>query len=330
MREVSFVDSPGHETLMATVLSGATIMDGAILVIAANEPCPQPQTKEHLMSVNVAGVEKVVIVQNKIDIVSREDAEKNYREIKEFVKGTVAEDAPIIPIAAQHRANIDNLIRAIEEFIPTPNRDRNKPPKMYVARSFDVNKPGTKPEDIQGGVLGGSIIQGVLKNGEEIEILPGVKTTEEGKTSWVPLKSEITSLFAGTETVDEVYPGGLVGLGTTLDPSLTKGDGLSGQVAGRPGELPPVLENITMEAHLLDRVVGTEEEQEVEQIKTNEPLMLNIGTSTTVGMVLSAREALATVRLKLPVCAEKGDRVAISRRVGGRWRLIGYGIITEY
>jgi len=330
VREVSFVDSPGHETLMATVLSGATIMDGAILVIAANEPCPQPQTKEHLMSVNVAGVEKVVIVQNKIDIVSREDAEKNYREIKEFVKGTVAEDAPIIPIAAQHRANIDNLIRAIEEFIPTPNRDRNKPPKMYVARSFDVNKPGTKPEDIQGGVLGGSIIQGVLKNGEEIEILPGVKTTEEGKTSWVPLKSEITSLFAGTETVDEVYPGGLVGLGTTLDPSLTKGDGLSGQVAGRPGELPPVLENITMEAHLLDRVVGTEEEQEVEQIKTNEPLMLNIGTSTTVGMVLSAREALATVRLKLPVCAEKGDRVAISRRVGGRWRLIGYGIITEY
>src|SRR6266571_4763955 len=68
-RIVSFVDSPGHETLMATMLSGAAIMDGALLVIAANEDCPQPQTKEHLMALGIIGVDKIVIVQNKIDIV---------------------------------------------------------------------------------------------------------------------------------------------------------------------------------------------------------------------------------------------------------------------
>ena len=100
LRKVSFVDSPGHETLMATMLSGAAIMDGAVLVIAANEECPQPQTKEHLMALDVIGVTDVIVVQNKIDIVSKERAIESYKEIQEFVKGTCAEDAPIIPVSA--------------------------------------------------------------------------------------------------------------------------------------------------------------------------------------------------------------------------------------
>lgn len=330
LREVSFVDSPGHETLMATMLSGAAIMDGAILVIAANEPCPQPQTKEHHMALDVTGIKNIVIVQNKIDIVTKERAVENYNEIKEFVKGTVAENAIIIPIAAQHQANLDVLIKAVEEFIPTPSRDKKKPARMYIARSFDVNKPGAKPEEIVGGVVGGSIVRGVVNVGDEIEIRPGVKVTEEGKVKWESLETEAMSLFVGSKKVKKVHPGGLIGIGTKLDPSLTKADGLSGQVLGKPGTLPPTLNSFTMEVHLLERVVGTKEEIEVEKIKTNEPLMLSIGTATTVGLVLSAREDEATVKLKLPVCAEKGDRVAISRRVGGRWRLIGYGLISEY
>ena len=97
LRAVSFVDAPGHETLMATMLSGAALMDGALLLIAANEKCPQPQTKEHLMGLAISGVENVIIVQNKIDIVEPEAAKENYQQIKDFLKGTVAEDSPIIP-----------------------------------------------------------------------------------------------------------------------------------------------------------------------------------------------------------------------------------------
>lgn len=156
LRKVSFVDAPGHETLMATMLSGAALMDGAILVIAANEPCPQPQTKEHLMALDVIGVKDVIVVQNKIDIVSRERALESYREIKEFVRGTCAEDAPIIPVSAQQGANIDILIETIEEKIKTPEREVDKPARMYVARSFDINKPGADPEHLAGGVIGGS------------------------------------------------------------------------------------------------------------------------------------------------------------------------------
>jgi translation initiation factor 2 subunit 3 len=327
LRRVSFVDSPGHETLMATMLSGAAIMDGAVLVIAANEPCPQPQTKEHLMALDVIGVKDVIVVQNKIDIVSKERAVESYNEIKEFVKGTCAEDAPIIPISAQQGANVDILIEVIQEMIKTPERLLDKPARMYVARSFDINKPGCKPENIAGGVIGGSLIQGKLKIGDELEIKPGIQIKSKGKMEWMSLHSEIVDLNTASEHVEEVNPGGLIGVGTRLDPALTKADSLSGSVAGEPGTLPPILHNFTMETNLLERVVGTKEEKVVDPIKSSELLMINIGTATTIGTVTSARGKTADVALKLPVCAESGQRVALSRRVGARWRLIGYGII---
>ncbi len=326
-RMVSLVDSPGHESLMATMLSGAALMDGAILVIAANEPCPQPQTKEHLMALDIIGVRNIVIAQNKIDIVSKERAIENYEEILRFIKGTVAENAPIVPISAQHKVNIDVLIEEIEKTIPTPKRDPKKPARMYIARSFDVNKPGTKPEDLKGGVLGGSLIQGELKIGDEIEIRPGIRIQEKNKVRYEPIYTEIVSLMAGRNRLEVARPGGLIGVGTKLDPSLTKADGLSGMMLGKPDTLPEVRNSLTMEVHLLQRIVGTREELEVEPIKQNETLVLNVGTATTIGIVKKVKKEYVEMILKLPVCAEDEARVAISRRIGGRWRLIGYGII---
>jgi len=324
LRAVSFVDAPGHETLMATMLSGASLMDGALLLIAANEKCPQPQTKEHLMALNIAGVRNIVVVQNKIDLVTQEEAYQNYLEIKEFLKGSVAEDAPIIPVSAHHDANISVLIETIEKTIPTPERDRTKPARLFTARSFDINTPGKRPKDLKGGVIGGSLIQGVLKVGDEIEIAPGVKEVDD----WAPLQTKVVSLHAGGKSRKEIGPGGLAAVGTELDPQITKSDSLNGRVIGIPGTLPPVRHTLTMETHLLDRVVGSQKEIEVEGIKTGEPLMMNIGTTTTVGIVKSGRAESAEMKLKLPICAEEGQRVAISRRIGNKWRLIGYGIIT--
>ena len=101
LRRVSFVDAPGHEILMATMLSGAALMDGAILVIAANESCPQPQTREHFAALDIVGIRNLVVVQNKVEVVSKEEALKNYEAIRSFLKGTWAEDLPIIPIVQQ-------------------------------------------------------------------------------------------------------------------------------------------------------------------------------------------------------------------------------------
>ena len=330
LRAVSFVDAPGHETLMATMLSGAALMDGALLLVAANEKCPQPQTKEHLMALSIIGIDKIIIVQNKIDIVTREQAIENYKQIKEFVKGTIAENAPIIPISANRGVNIDMLIEAIEENIVAKiKRDAKASPLMHVARSFDINSPGTKPEDLKGGVLGGTLIQGTLKVGDEIEISPGRKTEVAGKPVYEKITAKVTSLEAGGRSVKSVVPGGLIAIGTGLDASITKSDGLTGRVIGVPGELPAVVHDFKMKTTLLDRVVGSSAELSVEDIKSNEPLMLSVGTATTVGVVKSARNNSAEVVLKIPVCILPGQRVAISRRISNKWRLIGYGIVDQ-
>ena len=326
VRTVSFVDAPGHETLMATMLSGAAIMDGAVLVVSATEDVPQAQTEEHLMALDIIGIENIVIAQNKIDLVDREQAVRNAEEIEDFVEGTVAEDAPVVPISAQQEVNMDLLIGAIEEEIPTPDRDEGNPARMFAARSFDINRPGTTWEDLNGGVVGGSLVDGTLEVGDELELRPGREVDEGGQTEWRPITTEVRSLQAGSQSVEVARPGGLLGVGTGLDPSLTKGDALAGQVAGEPGTLPPTYESFEMDVELLDRVVG-EDGEEIEEISTGEPLMLTVGTATTVGAVTSARSGECEVSLKRPVCAEAGDQIAINRRVGARWRLIGIGTL---
>jgi translation initiation factor 2 subunit 3 len=329
VRAISFVDAPGHEALMATMLSGAAIMDGAILVIAADELCPQPQTREHLAAAEVIGIKNIIIVQNKIDIVDEKRARQSYQEIKNFVKGTVAENAPIIPVSAQRTINIDVLLNAIEEIIPTPKRDENKSPFMYIIRSFDVNKPGTSIEQMEGGIVGGTIAQGKFAVGETLEIRPGIMNEREGKTVHDPLISEIVSLQAGEQNAQEATCGGLVGVGTLLDPAYSKADGLTGNIAGKLGMLPPTLTELILETHVLERAVGTKELLKVEKINIDEQLLMHVGAAVNVGKVTAAKGNLIKVKLTRPVCVLPGSRVSISRKITARWRLIGYGLIIE-
>ncbi|MBN1157676.1 translation initiation factor IF-2 subunit gamma [Candidatus Woesearchaeota archaeon] len=328
-RMISFVDAPGHESLMATMLSGATIMDGALLLIAANEKCPQPQTREHLMALEIMGIDKIVIVQNKVDVVSNEQTMKNYREIKEFIKGTKLENAPIIPVSAQHNINIGYLLEAIQEKIPTPERDLTKEPMMFVARSFDINKPGIKPADIMGGVLGGAIVQGKLNAGDTIEIRPGRVLEEANKKVHRPLRTDIVSIMTGGHKVEEAVPGGSIGVLTNLDPSIVKSDSLTGSVVGLPDKLPPVWYEFKLKTKLLERVVGTEKGEAVEPIKMGEILMLNVNSAATVGIVNQLGKDMVKCKLTLPVCADANARVTISRRIENRYRLIGVGMIVE-
>ena len=324
LRAVSFVDAPGHETLMATMLSGAALMDGALLLIAGNEKCPQPQTREHLYALDIIGVRKVVVVQNKIDLLTEEQATKNHEEIVQFLKGSPIEGAPIVPISANHRVNIDALIAQIQETIPTPPRDPAKPPLMYVARSFDVNRPGTRPSDLRGAVLGGSLLQGHLKVGEQIEIRPGASGLPEGRTE--ALHTKITSLISGGLDLKELGPGGLAAIGTSLDPSLAKGDALSGRLVGTAGTLPPVTTKLRLKLTLLDRVLGAQREMKVEKAHTSEILAVTVGTTIAPGKVTSARGDEVELSLGRAVTVFPGTRVAVSRRLNA-WRLIGYGIV---
>ncbi|MBN2203108.1 MAG: translation initiation factor IF-2 subunit gamma [Candidatus Aenigmarchaeota archaeon] len=312
VRTVSFVDAPGHETLMATVLAGASLMDGIMFIIAANEKCPQPQTKEHLMVLDIVGIKNVVIVQTKIDLVSKEDAIENYKQIKELVKGTVAENAPIIPVSAQKKINIEVLLDTLQNKIPTPKKDATKPPKMLVVRSFDINKPGSDIDKLCGGVLGGGLVQGELKIGDEIEIRPGIKLNNQ----WKAIKTKVIGLQKAGMNLERADAGGLLGVLTELDPSLAKTDYISGSVAGR--DLPPVLDKVRFRPNLFE---------ESDPLREGEKLMINAGTARTVGVVKNLKNNVCDVDLLLPICADKGERLVISRMISERWRLMGWGLI---
>ena len=321
-RKISIVDAPGHETLMTTVIAASSILDGAIFLIAANEVCPQPQTAEHLIVLNSTGIKNIVIVQTKVDLVSKEKALENYKQIKTFLKGSVAQDAPIIPVAANYGLNMDALVGAIEENIPNVNRDLNASPVMYVSRSFDVNKPGAKIKDIGGGVLGGSIIKGKLKIGQIIEIKPGIVRKEGAKAT--PIDCEILSLREESESLEEATPGGLIAVGTNLDPALTKSDALVGSVIGLKGALTDAISTFNVKVELLKRV-----DIQNPPLKDGEVLAINCYTATSLGVIAQlAKGGVATIKSKKALVAEKGSRIAISRRIGNRWRLGGWGTVV--
>lgn len=335
VRHVSFVDCPGHDILMATMLNGAAIMDAALLLIAGNEPCPQPQTSEHLAAIEIMKLKHILIMQNKIDLVKESQAMEQYEQIQKFVQGTIAEGAPIIPISAQLKYNVDAVCEYIVKKIPIPPRDFTAQPRLIVIRSFDVNKPGCEVEDLKGGVAGGSILKGVLKVGQEIEVRPGIVSKDnEGKLTCKPIYSRIVSLFAEQNDLQYAVPGGLIGVGTKIDPTLCRADRMVGQVLGAVGSLPDIFTELEISYFLLRRLLGVRTEggqkgAKVQKLSKNETLMVNIGSLSSGGRVLAVKADLAKIMLTHPVCTEIGEKIALSRRVDKHWRLIGWGQIRR-
>ncbi|CAN1323893.1 Eukaryotic translation initiation factor 2 subunit 3 [Linum perenne] len=328
LRHVSFVDCPGHDILMATMLNGAAIMDGALLLIAANETCPQPQTSEHLAAIEIMRLKHIIILQNKVDLVQESVAQNQHETIQQFIKGTVAEDAPVVPISAQLKYNIDAVCEYIVKKIPVPERDFTLPPNMIVIRSFDVNKPGYEVDDIKGGVAGGSILKGVLKVNQVVEVRPGIVVKDEnGNIKCTPIYTRIVSLYAEQNELQFAVPGGLIGVGTTMDPTLTRADRLVGQVLGQTGSLPEVFVELEVNRLIGVRTKGTERQGKVSKLVKGEILMLNIGSMSTGARVLAVKNDLAKLQLTSPVCTSEGEKVALSRRVEKHWRLIGWGKI---
>ena len=171
--------------------------------------------------------------------------------------------------------------------------------------------------------MGGSVISGKLKVGDEIEIRPGARV----KDNYKALITRVVGLQKAGVDLEEAGPGGLLGVMTNLDPSLTKSDLLVGNVIGLKGRLPETKDILEMEVKLLKRVVGTQEMSDVQPLKVGENLMINLGTGRSVGSVKSIKKKVE-MNLKIPITVEAGERVVISRRIAGRWRLIGYGIVS--
>ncbi|MEK6927935.1 MAG: translation initiation factor IF-2 subunit gamma [Nanoarchaeota archaeon] len=323
-RHINFVDAPGHEMLMATMLSGAAIIDAAILVVAANEGI-KPQTREHVMALQAKRIKNLIVVQNKIDLIEKEVAKKNYSEVMEFLKGKF-ENITVIPVSAQQEINIDKVYEALAE-IPIETRKSEGNPVFIIARSFDINKPGTSVEGLHGAVLGGTLKQGILKVGEEIEIKPGIAVKEMNQVRYHALNAKILKLFNGSREVKELIPGGSMSIETSMDMSLAKGDALAGCVVSTKGNLPETTLNLRIKFNLFPEVFGLGEKMKVEPLKPSENLLISVNTSMALGMIKRIQKSEFEINLKTPIVPFKGENVALSRSINGHWRLIGYGEI---
>ncbi|KAK6531989.1 eukaryotic translation initiation factor 2 subunit gamma [Orbilia ellipsospora] len=332
LRHVSFVDCPGHDILMSTMLSGAAVMDAALLLIAGNEPCPQPQTSEHLAAIEIMKLKHIIILQNKVDLMKEAQAEDHYQSILKFIRGTVADGAPIIPISAQLKYNIDAINYHIVSKIPVPVRDFTAAPHMIVIRSFDVNKPGAEIEELKGGVAGGSILTGVLKVGDEVEIRPGLVSRADGKISCTPIYSRIVSLYTENNDLKYAVPGGLIGVGTRVDPTICRADRLVGFVLGLRGQLPNIYTELEVNYFLLRRLLGVKtadgKQAKVTKLVKGEVLMVNIGSTATGAKVMNVKADAAKLVLTGPACTQDGEKIALSRRIEKHWRLIGWANIV--
>ena len=364
-RHVSLVDCPGHDILMATMLNGAAIMDAAMLLVAANETFPQPQTLEHLKAVEIMQLAHVIVLQNKIDLVKEHTALEQYSQIKAYLKNTSALNSPVVPISAQLKYNVDLVLDYLCH-LPIPQRKFDVPLRMIVVRSFDVNRPGPlifddepvakktaddkkkvaageEGVELQGGVAGGTVQEGIIKIGMTVEIRPGLRRRTQAATGETvftcePIKSKVKTL--NSEKVGLLYavPGGLIGVGTNIDPSLTRQNKLVGNLIGTPDTLPDVYSDIEVEYSLFTQLVGVKQSggkaTKVSKLTVGESLQINIGSLTTAGNVAAVQTtpaAIVRVVLHQPVCASMGTSVAISRRfVGDKgWRLIGWGRVVR-
>ncbi|MBD3252619.1 translation initiation factor IF-2 subunit gamma [Candidatus Pacearchaeota archaeon] len=324
-RYVSFVDCPGHEMLMATMLSGAALIDAAILVIAANEGI-KPQTREHLIALQAKNVDKILIIQNKIDLVDKKQAMENYKAIKNFIKGTIAENSPIIPVSAQQGINIDG-IRDYLLSIEVPERDLQSAPEFLIARSFDINRPGTEISRLHGGVIAGVLKKGTFKIGDEIEIKPGITEKHANQISYKTIRTKINSIYRGNHSIEEASPGGSLAFETELDNVITKSDSLSGSVVSKIGYLPEISDKIKLRFSLFPEMVGEEKRTKIEDLKLSETIMLSVNTTITIGRISKINKDEIELQLRIPVVPIKGDSVGFARNIHNHWRLIGFGEI---
>ena len=321
---MSFVDAPGHEMLMATMLSGAAMIDAALLVIAANEGI-KPQTKEHLIALQAKNIKNIIIIQNKIDLLTKEQALENYKNIKEFVKGTIAENSIIIPVSAQQNINIEKIKEKLME-MPIPKRNLEAKPLFLIARSFDINRPGTSIEKIHGGVIAGVLKEGTLKLGDEIEIKPGSYEKIANQFVYKTIKTKIISIYRGNHSIKEATPGGSLAMETELDNILTKTDTLGGCIASKVGKLPNIKDKIKIKFKLFEKVFGSEEDKKTDPLKPSETIMLSVNTGITVGLVKKINKTNeAEIHLRIPIVPIKSGNIGLARNINNHWRLIGFG-----
>ena len=332
---LSFVDCPGHEAYLATMLGGASIMDAACLIIAANQTViPQPQTLEHLIAAELMGLQQIAVIQNKLDLLTSAEATTNSEKIRAFTTGTCADAAPMFPISAQHGWGTDHVLNWLMSQSPQ-SRDYNAPARLTCVRSFDVNRPGrwsgtgTGTSQLSGAVIGGTLEQGVLVVGDWLEVRPGVlrRDPATGEIVAQPVVTQVRGIRCESAELPYAVPGSLIAIATDLDPALSIANGMVGQRVGVPGTLPAVAGQLLVRLQRLKRDTFEFGRHRVgDRVRVCSNVMTTMATIAEIDDKKRLR-----LMLERPLCVGVGERVSVLRHHAdaGRELLEGAGEVKQ-
>ncbi len=314
-RHVSFVDCPGHDAYMSTMITGSTIMDHVFFVIAANESVPQPQTFEHLLALKHADIKDYLVIHNKMDLLRKHDVLEHKKELDDFLYGSPASDSQIIPISAESHQNIDKICNYLQSSPPCRNIDTSIT-KMIIVRSFNQNRPNTKISELKGAVVGGTIMSGVISIGDLIEIRPGVIIGDTIR----PLYSKVTSLECDGVELEYAVPGGLIAVGLELDAGLSSSDRLEGFQLGHIGSMSEVANSVSGKFKKIKKPGA----KNTSLMKGEIIQLVSNGAMTVKGTVTMYKKKKISIQLTYPICVDLNDKIVIMKSTDeSSWELHG-------
>lgn len=314
IHHISFVDCPGHHEYINTMLSGINIIDGAIVIISVNSKIKdKPQLIQHLGAIKVANIKKVIICLNKIDLVSKETILERKEELDELLKEYDIKPFVIIPTSFTKNLGVNYLKQAIMllfDPIDIINDSNDKDNIFRITRSFDINKPNTDWQELKGGVIGGSVTSGTFNIGDEIEIKPGYKG--------VSLKTKIISLQTEDIKLDTITKGGLIGIGTDLDPFYCKDDFLAGQICSLVNKLSDNITSIVINYEFVT-IFGF-----IWKPVLNDIVTLQIGTTIIDAKLVNLKKNI--FELSKPCCILESDSIVICKKINNILRIVAKSI----
>lgn len=320
INHLSFADLPGHQELIFTMMSSVSLMRGGICIVSAAEPVSRkPQLIQHLIAAKMANIENLIICFNKLDLVTKEVAITRKKELDELLEKLDIKPYIIIPTCFNKKLGISNLLKAIMNLYPPKIEEQNTNAIFRITRSFDINKSNVEWFDVKGGVIGGTLTQGELKIGDEIEIRPGIISKDKSQ----PIITKILSLQTDGKNIDKINSGGLVAIGTDIDPYYCKGDMIIGNVVGKVGTLPPVYNEVT--------ITFTKLELEGIDIKwepiLNDVVSLQILNTNVDAKLIKVEDGILTFKLAKPVCIEANSKILVCKKIDSILKIVGYGTI---
>jgi translation initiation factor 2 subunit 3 len=320
VNHISFVDCPGHQEYINTMLSSISVMDGAIFVIAVDQPLKnKPQLIQHLAAAKLGKINKIIICMNKIDLVSKDVVRQRKYELDELLTEYDIKPYIIIPTSFNKRIGINYLIQAIMELFSNYHEKINDNTMFRISRTFDINKPGTNWREVNGGVIGGSLISGKVKVGDEIEILPGYLSKDKnGKFTCNTITTKILSIKSDNNELDEIIPGGLVGIRTDLDPFYCKNDTLAGNAAiiKNTNQKPKIYNQVYLDTNYIN-TFGFNWEPKIHDL-----VSIQMGTRVIDAKVTDINRNTLLFDFVKPVCISDNEHIIICKVIDRILRIV--------